>query len=63
MTPKEKGARKQSAYLSAHTQPAQREERLLITCRVKQPVKEAKLGKDNSILDGLQKHFHLRDLS
>lgn len=38
MVPKEKGARKQSAHLPAHTQP---EERLLITCGVK----EAKLGK------------------
>jgi len=47
----------------AHTQPAQREERLLITRSVKQLAKEAKLGKDNSSLDGLQKHYHLRDLS
>lgn len=50
MTPTEKGARKQSAHLSTHRQTsAQQEERLLITCCVKQPVKEAKLGKDNSI--------------
>lgn len=34
-------------------QLTQREERLLITCSVKQPVTEAKLGKDNSILVGL----------
>lgn len=45
---------------SASPQPAQQEDRLLITCWVKQK-EEAKLGKDNSFLDGLQKHGHLRD--
>lgn len=42
------------------TSASPQEGRLLITCWVKQ-MKEAKVGRDNSFLDGLQKHCHLRD--
>lgn len=58
--PKENGEGS-NQITSASPQPAQQEDRLLITCWVKQ-MKEAKLGKDNSFLSGLQKHCHLRDI-
>lgn len=59
VNPKENGEGSNEST-SASPQPAQKEDRLLITCWMKQ-MKEAKLGKDNSFLDGLQKHCHLRD--
>lgn len=57
--PKENGEGSNEST-SASPQAAQQEDRLLITCWMKQ-MKEAKLGKDNSFSDGLQKHCHLRD--
>lgn len=58
--PKENGEGSNEST-SASSQPAQQEDRLLITCWMKQ-MKEAKLGKDNSFSEGLQKHCHLRGI-
>lgn len=55
MIPKETGEGS-----SETTSGSPQEDRLLITCWVKQ-MKEAKVGKDNSFVHGLQKHCHLRD--